>query len=71
MESIPTQGEVKKIPRIEQISKTHHEMFKMLEVYLEDCLRIVKSKRVDPGFIDTVNRIKEFYTSIQNSKEKQ
>jgi len=43
----------------------------MLEVYLEDCLRIVKSKRVDPGFIDTVNRIKEFYTSIQNSKEKQ
>lgn len=57
--------------RFEQFRKTHTEMFNLCEVYLDDLLIVIKQNRIDASFIDTLDRIKELYKNIQNTKEKQ
>jgi hypothetical protein len=71
MENTQADGTSETLPRHDQITKSHAEMFKLCEIYLQDCLKIAAQKRIDPNFTFQLDKVKSLYTMIQETREKQ
>jgi hypothetical protein len=71
MEETQADGTPKKIGRYDQLKRTHEELFRLCEVYVHDCLVVFKERRNDAHIFDTINKIRETYKLIQDTKEKQ